>query len=91
MKNKNKFYIVGRQYLDCTTYLYANGEFILWGVDIVSGGKFKPQLFSNKKDAESYMKRGDGYTTFLKEVYIEFPQVNYDCGMVCKIKPIENE
>lgn len=83
MKSKNKFYIVGRQYLDCTTYLYANGEFILWGSDIVSCGKFKPQLFSNKKDAKSYMKQGDGYTTFLQEVYVEFPQefLNYEHGM----------
>ena len=49
MKGKSLFYIVGRQYLDHTTYLYANGEFILWGSDIVSCGKFKPQMFSNKK------------------------------------------
>ena len=33
MKGKSLFYIVGRQYLDHTTYLYANGEFILWGSD----------------------------------------------------------
>ena len=81
-KGKNIFYIVGREYLDCKTYLYANGEFILWGSDIVSCGKFKPQLFSNKKDAKSYMKQGDGYTTFLQEVYVEFPQdfLNYECG-----------
>lgn len=83
MKSKNKFYIVGRQYLDRTTYLYANGEFILWGSDIVSGGKFKPQLFSNKKDATSYMEQGDGYITFLQEVYVEFPQefLDYEYGM----------
>ena len=79
-KGKSLFYIVGREYLDCKTYLYANGEFILWGSDIVSYGKFKPQLFSNKKDAKSYMKQGDGYTTFLQEVYVEFPQnfLNYE-------------
>ena len=63
---KSLFYIVGRQYLDQTTYLYANGEFILWGPNIVSCGKFKPQLFTNKRDAKSYMKQGDGYTTFLQ-------------------------
>lgn len=85
MKGKSLFYIVGRQYLDHTTYLYANGEFILWGSDIVSCGKFKPQLFSNKKDAKSYMKQGDGYTTFLQEVYVEFPQSFLDYEYVNNI------
>ena len=69
---RNKFYIVGRKFLDKTQYLYANGEFILWGSDIISCGKFKPQLFSNKKDAESYMKQNFDCTTFLQEVYVEF-------------------
>lgn len=83
MKSKNKFYIVGRQYPSHISYLYANGEFILWGSDIVSCGKFKPQLFSNKKDAKSYMKQGNGYTTFLQEVYVEFPQdfLDFEYGM----------
>ena len=39
--------------------------------------------FENKKDAKFYMKQGDGYTTFLQEVYVEFPQdfLDYEYGM----------